>query len=161
MKKIFLTMIICILLLLCGCSGTESGADNEMPEIPEIIQMLTDAGLTETQADVAYEALEKCGINELGEVEHVTGGANDFKIAVCMVNKVWGVNIAFEGDSLYYIEATGVQGPDKTEAYQNMFGAIKTREVQNITSVDMYYEGEYILKYDEEEGKIVKFEEEK
>lgn len=158
-KMVFFTVIMCVMLVFSGCSSTEGSSDNIETETPEVVQLLTDAGLSEAQADIAYEALEKCGINELEKVEHVTEGANDFRIAVCMVNKVWGVNVAFEGDTLYYIEATGVQGSDKTEVYQNMFGAIKTKEVQNITSVDMYYEGEYILKYDPESDKIVAFEE--
>ena len=159
-------LVLVLLLFLSAVLGNNSNEPEKLNDTPEssekidnMTEILLDAGLTKSESKEVKKVLNECGVDDLKEVERVVDGDNGMKIVVTKYNKVFGFNIGLEDGKVFYVDATGVKENDP-QMYMSLFGKLKIKNKEKVSSVTMYEDGTYYLKFDKEEFEFKKYSEE-
>lgn len=166
LQGVYLIVFCVILITMVACSAelvdqdvavndaevdSDVNADDPLKE-----KMISCGELTDDEIESICETMNNCGIYDIEKVERVISSGN-LKTVVTVLGESHGFNVGLEDGEVWYIEATGVAS-SKTVIYQNFFGAIRSKTVGSTTTADMFYEGEYLLYFIEEENKLVDYE---
>lgn len=117
--------------------------------------LLSNGNLTEKQANELLKVMKKCKVDGIKEIEH------SHKTTRGRVLVMWcdgyGLNATLEGNKVYCLTATNLNGPDQAYLDQNLFGKWVVKEEATTASCDMYVDGKYYAYLDKKHSKITEF----
>ncbi|WP_297720502.1 hypothetical protein [Intestinimonas sp.] len=144
MKRTFALLIAAMLAILVGCSSEK--AENTPVSWDNTF---SDAGFTDEEISEYREIFETIGVTDFHDVDIIENGVMHIVTGKIYDSSNLQLNVTLENRSIIYVELAGI--PDqKTEAYINWRGKLKTKTVDSKTAVEMYSdtEGGYLAVLD-------------
>lgn len=154
MKRILGLLIVAMLVMLVGCSS-EKGKETPV----SWDRAFSDAGFTDEEISEYREIFETIGVADFHDVDIIENGVMHIVTGKIYDSSNLQLNVTLENRSIIYVELAGI--PDqKTEAYINWRGKLKTKTVDTKTAVEMYSdtEGGYLAVLDWDTKTVSEYE---
>ncbi len=144
MKRTFALLIAAMLAILVGCSSEK--AENTPVSWDNTF---SDAGFTGEEISEYREIFETIGVTDFHDVDIIENGVMHIVTGKIYDSSNLQLNATLENRSIIYVELAGIPA-QKTEAYINWRGKLKTKTVDSKTAVEMYSdtEGGYLAVLD-------------
>lgn len=154
MKRTLGLLIVVMLVMLVGCSS-EKGKETPV----SWDSAFSDAGFTDEEISEYREIFETIGVADFHDVDIIENGVMHIVTGKIYDSSNLQLNVTLENRSIIYVELAGI--PDqKTEAYINWRGKLKTKTVDTKTAVEMYSdtEGGYLAVLDWDTKTVSEYE---
>lgn len=163
MKRLISLLVVLVFLLpLCSC-GEQEKPDTSVRPGDEISSdwetAFSEAGFSEEEITSYKEVLDTIGVSDYHDVDVIENGAMHIVRGKIYDSDNLQLNVTLENRSIIYVELAGI--PDqKTEAYINWRGKLKTKTVDTITAVELYSdtEGGYLAVLDWDTKTVSEYE---
>lgn len=154
MKRTLGLLIVAMLVMLVGCSF-ENGKETPV----SWDSAFSDVGFTDEEISEYREIFETIGVTDFHDVDIIENGIMHIVTGKIYDSPNLQLNVTLENRSIIYVELAGIPG-QKTEAYINWRGKLKTKTVDTKTAVEMYSdtEGGYLAVLDWDTKTVSEYE---